>query len=56
MLAKMNDQTLIELTLNNEHATDSELDLAERLRTALAELDRMIAACTQWEDDGGSHS
>lgn len=37
----MTDKSLIEMILDDENATDRELDLAERLRAALDELGRM---------------
>jgi hypothetical protein len=49
----MTDTELIEAILDDAHATDRELDLAERLATARVEMVRMTAS---WEDDGGRHA
>lgn len=49
----MTDLDLIESILDDAHATDRELDLAERLATMRVELARMTAV---WEDDGGRHA
>ena len=49
----MTDTELIEAVLDDENATSTELDLAERLATARVEMVRMTAV---WEDDGGRHA
>lgn len=48
----MNDQTLIDAVLDDENATPTELDLAERLGAALAELARMTS--TQEKPSGSN--
>lgn len=44
MLDKMDDKTLIEQILDDENASELDLNLAERLQAACAELDRLTEA------------
>lgn len=43
LMDQLADKNLIEQILDDENASDLELNLAERLQSALAELDRLTA-------------